>query len=94
MFLGSSLGNFSRAEGTAFLRSLPLRCGSGDTLLLGLDHDNQTAKIEVAYDDPKGFTRRFIMNGLKAAGVMLGDERMFDQDRWEYVGKYNKKERR
>ncbi|KIM89427.1 hypothetical protein PILCRDRAFT_813358 [Piloderma croceum F 1598] len=94
MFLGSSLGNFSRAEGAAFLRSLPLRRGCGDTLLLGLDHDNQAARIETAYNDPKGYTRRFIMNGLKAAGSALGDEQMFDEDKWEYVGKYNKEERR
>lgn len=93
MFLGSSLGNFSRADGAAFLRSLPLRRGCGDTLLLGLDHDNQAAKIETAYNDPKGYTRRFIMNGLKAAGSTLGDEKMFDEDKWEYVGKYNKEER-
>jgi len=93
MFLGSSLGNFSRAEGAAFLRSLPLRRGYGDTLLLGLDHDNEAAKIETAYDDPKGYTRRFIMNGLKAAGITLGDERIFEEENWEYVGKYNEGER-
>lgn len=93
MFLGSSLGNFSRSEGAAFLRSLPLRRGNGDTLLLGLDHDNPSAKIEAAYNDPKGYTRRFIMNGLKAAGNTLGDENMFDEAKWEYVGKYNEEER-
>ena len=93
MFLGSSLGNFSRVEGAAFLRSLPLRRGCGDTLLLGLDHDNQAAKIETAYNDPKGYTKKFIMNGLKAAGSTLGDEHMFDEDKWEYVGMYIKEER-
>jgi uncharacterized SAM-dependent methyltransferase len=93
LFLGSSLGNFSRTDGTDFLRSLPLRRGSGDTLLLGLDHNNQAGEIETAYNDPKGYTRRFIMNGLKAAGATLGDEHMFDENNWEYVGKYNKEER-
>lgn len=93
MFLGSSLGNFDREGDAAFLRSLPLRAGHGDTLLLGLDHGNEAAKIELAYDDPKGHTRDFIMNGLKAAGAALGDEGMFDEDKWAYVGKYNKEER-
>ena len=93
LFLGSSLGNFSRKEGSAFLRSLPLRRGCGDTLLLGLDHCNDAAKIETAYNDPKGYTRKFIMNGLKAAGGILGDENMFNEDNWEYVGKYNEEER-
>lgn len=93
MFLGSSLGNFSRGDGAAFLHSLPLRHGRGDTLLIGLDHDNEAAKVELAYNDPKGHNRDFIMNGLKAAGNVLGDENMFDQDKWEHVGKYNKAER-
>ncbi|OBZ71213.1 hypothetical protein A0H81_08706 [Grifola frondosa] len=74
LFLGSSLGNFTRGEDAAFLRSLPLRPGSGDTLLLGLDHDNEAHQIELAYNDPKGITKNFIMNGLKCAGRALGDE--------------------
>jgi L-histidine Nalpha-methyltransferase / hercynylcysteine S-oxide synthase len=85
LFLGSSLGNFSRTEQADFLRSLPLRPGSGDTLLLGLDHDNPKDTIEVAYNDPKGYTEKFIFNGLKSAGRVLGDELLFDEDKWEYV---------
>lgn len=89
MFLGSSLGNFSRVDAPAFLGSLPLRPGSGDTLLIGLDHDNGKALIEEAYNDPKGYTRRFIFNGLTAAGRALGNENMFDENKWEYVNAYN-----
>ena len=89
LFLGSSLGNFSREGAIDFLRSLPLRPGSGDTLLLGLDHDNDKEKIEKAYNDSKGYTANFIFNGLRAAGRALGDEKMFDEDKWEYVNCYN-----
>ena len=64
LFLGSSLGNFSRPDMASFLSSLPLRPGSRDTLLLGLDGDNGKDLIERAYDDSKGITRAFIMNGL------------------------------
>ncbi|KZT27456.1 hypothetical protein NEOLEDRAFT_1240390 [Neolentinus lepideus HHB14362 ss-1] len=92
LFLGSSLGNFPRGDDAAFLRSLPLRPGSGDTLLLGLDHDNDPKMVEVAYNDPKGRTRDFIMNGLQSAGRVLGDENMFDEDKWEYVNSYNEKD--
>ncbi|KZT11762.1 DUF323 domain-containing protein [Laetiporus sulphureus 93-53] len=94
LFLGSSLGNFTRGEDAAFLRSLPLRPDSGDTLLLGLDHDNDPSEIELAYNDPKGITREFIMNGLRCTGRALGDESLFDESKWEYVGKYNADERR
>jgi hypothetical protein len=93
LFLGSSLGNFSREEGTKFLHNLPLRSGTGDTLLLGLDHDNSPGQIEVAYNDPAGHTLRFFMNGLRSVGKALGDEHMFDEDKWEYVGRYNVEKR-
>ncbi|EFI27170.1 hypothetical protein CC1G_14995 [Coprinopsis cinerea okayama7 len=83
MFLGSSLGNFPRKEAGPFLRSLPLRAGACDTLLLGLDHDNDVDKIEVAYNDPQGYTRRFKMNALRHAGRVLGDEQFFREDDWE-----------
>ena len=89
LFLGSSLGNFTRGEDAAFLKSLPLRPGSGDTLLLGMDHGNDTQQIEAAYNDSKGITTKFIMNGLICAGRALGDEHLFDKDKWEYVGIYN-----
>ncbi|EIN13018.1 DUF323 domain-containing protein [Punctularia strigosozonata HHB-11173 SS5] len=93
LFLGSSLGNFLRGEDAAFLRSLPLRAGSGDTLLLGLDHDNDARKIELAYNDPKRFTEKFIMNGLRTAGEALGDDKLFDEAHWEYVNRYDIDER-
>jgi hypothetical protein len=89
LFLGSSLGNFSREEAADFLLSLPLRPGSGDTLLLGLDHDNDKEKIERAYNDSKGYTAKFIFNGLRSAGRVLGNEKIFDEDKWEYVNRYN-----
>ncbi len=85
LFLGSSLGNFSRHAGADFLRSLPLRPGSGDTLLLGMDHDNAKEVIEEAYNDRKGYTKKFIMNGLRGAGKVLGNEGLFDPEKWSYV---------
>ncbi|KAK7028145.1 hypothetical protein VNI00_014960 [Paramarasmius palmivorus] len=94
MFLGSSLGNFTRQEAAEFLRSLPLRPGSSDTLLIGLDHDNEKEMIEKAYNEEAGYTRKFIMNGLKAAGRVLGDENMFNEDKWEYVNRYDESKRR
>jgi hypothetical protein len=92
LFLGSSIGNFKRGEDAEFLRSLPLKPGK-DTLLIGLDHDNGREEIELAYNDPQGHTRNFIMNGLKAAGRALGDESMFTEENWEYVNTYNEAKR-
>lgn len=89
LFLGSSLGNFDRGEDVSFLRSLPLQPGSGNTILLGLDHDNEAKKIEAAYNDSKGVTKAFIMNGLKVAGRAFGNENLFKVENWDYVGRYN-----
>ena len=94
LFLGSSLGNYPLGEAATLLRSLPLRTGKGDTLLLGLDHTSDPAKIEPAYNDRKGFSRRFILNGLKHAGRVMGDESMFAPEKWAYVSRYDAKERR
>jgi hypothetical protein len=93
LFLGSTLGNFDYAGMRAFLRGLPLRAGAGDTLLLGIDHDNAPADIELAYNDPKGYAKAFLMNGLRVAGKTLGDEDLFSEDRWEFVNRYNLAER-
>lgn len=94
LFLGSSLGNFARGEDAAFLRSLPLRPGSRDTLLLGLDHDNSPEDVMLAYHDPKGVVGAFILNGLRCAGRVLGDEGLFPEDKWAYAGRYDQERRR
>lgn len=84
LFLGSSIGNFDRKGQAEFLSGLPLR--EGDTLLLGLDHDNNCDVIRRAYNDKLGKTTQFIMNGLKGAGRALGDEDLFFREgSWEYV---------
>lgn len=62
LFLGSSLGNFNRPDAAEFLRSLPLREGSGDCLVLGLDGRNEQEIVEKAYNDPQGITREWAEN--------------------------------
>jgi hypothetical protein len=95
IFFGSSLGNFPRGEGATFLRSLPLRPEKGDTLLLGLDHASDAARIKRAYSDREGITRQcFILNGLKVLGRALGDESLFPPEKWKYVGRYDAQERK
>jgi hypothetical protein len=106
LFLGSSIGNFTRDEAADFLRELPLRSWSsgsdpasgsfGDTLLLGLDHDNEPSLIETAYNDPAGYTRKFIMNGLARVrrafeqGGMDGQTvSSFDESLWDYLERYD-----
>jgi hypothetical protein len=110
LFLGSSIGNFTREGAAEFLRSLPLRpwvahgdlseTGSiGDTLLLGVDHDNSPELVELAYNDPAGHTRDFIMNGLigvqktlQEGNIPAGTISAFEENNWEYQEQYNTSE--
>jgi hypothetical protein len=62
LFLGSSLGNFTRPDAAEFLHSIPLRAGSGDCLVLGLDGRNDQDVVERAYNDPQGITREWAEN--------------------------------
>jgi len=94
LFLGSSMGNFSRGEDAAFLRSLPLRAEKGDTLLLGLDHESDAARIRRAYNNRGGFRDRWLFNGLKGAGRVMGDESLFAPEKWECVSRYDEEKRK
>ncbi|CAE6446239.1 unnamed protein product [Rhizoctonia solani] len=87
LFLGSSIGNFTPDGAVDFLRSLPLRAGSGDTLLLGLDGKNDPDLVKLAYDDPQGYTRAFALNGIKHAEKITGG--LIDSNKWGYLEKYN-----
>ncbi|KAJ9094912.1 hypothetical protein QFC19_007768 [Naganishia cerealis] len=128
LFLGSSLGNFDRSETAPFLSALPLRPGSQDTLLIGLDgrptavkqapgalktplaavtdlsrpntpdYFQGQKKVEIAYHDPKGKTKDFIMHGLEVVDQELkngsgnGETESttgIDLGAWEYKSRYD-----
>ena len=89
VFLGSSIGNFSRDSAGPFLKSLPLR--QGDTILLGLDGrpepgEQGKRKLESAYNDPSGYTKAFEEHAWDVVRKELdlkGDAGV------EFVGRYN-----
>ncbi|ORY20909.1 hypothetical protein BCR39DRAFT_554493 [Naematelia encephala] len=89
VFLGSSIGNFSRETAAPFLKSLPLR--KGDSLLLGLDGrpvpgEAGNKKVTLAYNDPAGHTRAFEEHGWEVVRKELGLE---NDPGVEFVGRYN-----
>jgi len=63
-FLGSSLGNFDRAQSDAFFALMAQSLAPGDCLLLGLDLQKDAATLEAAYDDSQGITAAFNYNLL------------------------------
>ena len=64
-FLGSTIGNFSGPERTAFLRGVATAMKTGDRFLLGLDMLKSPELLEAAYNDSQGVTAAFNKNILR-----------------------------
>ena len=64
LFLGSTIGNFSRADADDFLQDVRACLVPGDALLLGADLIKPLARMLLAYDDPAGVTAAFNRNLL------------------------------
>jgi len=78
-FLGSTLGNFSRAERLRFLRNVGAIMNPEDRLVLGLDMLKSVEVIAAAYNDRQGVTSRFNKNMLRHLNRSFnGDFKMAD----------------
>jgi L-histidine N-alpha-methyltransferase len=86
LFLGSTIGNFTRAQATSFLARIRKRMQPGDYLLLGADLVKPRATLLSAYDDPIGVTAAFNLNLLARINRELdGDFELFQfahEARW------------
>ncbi len=72
---GSSIGNFSREEACALLRSVSALCRQaeqGGMLLIGVDLVKPAAMLEPAYADALGLTACFNLNVLRHLNALLG----------------------
>ncbi|KAL1896440.1 hypothetical protein Cpir12675_002777 [Ceratocystis pirilliformis] len=87
LHMGSSIGNFSRSDAASFLRNFCNILRPGDRMLIGLDACNNPNKVYHAYNDSKGVTHKFILNGLRNANRILGQE-VFNEDDWRVIGEY------
>ena len=88
LFLGSSIGNFSRQEAAEFLKSFTPVIGEGDSMLIGVDACQNKDKVFHAYNDKEGTSHEFLRNGLTHANTLLGKE-VFKQQDWEVIGEYD-----
>lgn len=87
MSLGSSIGNFCRHEASGFLQGFSSVLRSGDAMILGVDACSDPGKVYQAYNDPKGITHQFILNGLVHANRILNEE-AFKLEDWRVIGEY------
>ncbi|HEY1788290.1 MAG TPA: L-histidine N(alpha)-methyltransferase [Verrucomicrobiae bacterium] len=71
-FPGSTIGNFEPDEAVGFLRNIASICGTGGSLLIGVDRKKDRRILEPAYNDRNGITARFNLNILARANRELG----------------------
>lgn len=89
LWLGSSIGNFNRKEASLFLQKYRSDAMNvGDLFLIGIDRRNDSEKVRVAYNDSKGVTEEFIMNGMDHVQRILGSN-VIDRANFEYDAGYN-----
>ncbi len=89
LFLGSTIGNFTRAEARDLLRSIRGLAASGDYLLLGTDLVKPRERLIEAYDDPLGVTASFNLNLLGRINRELGGK--FELATFAHVARYNER---
>lgn len=91
--MGSSIGNFSRADAAEFLKGFSKVLKPGDFFLIGLDGCKDPERVFKAYNDSEGVTRQFYENGLVHANRILGFE-AFKSDEWDILTGYDIEEGR
>jgi dimethylhistidine N-methyltransferase len=93
---GSSIGNFSPPEATAFLQRLRRACECGNRpeggLLIGVDLVKEEAVLNAAYDDALGVTAAFNLNLLRHLNRLLGAD--FRIEDWHHKAFFNAQESR
>ncbi|KAF4446375.1 hypothetical protein F53441_9998 [Fusarium austroafricanum] len=85
--LGSSIGNFTRDDAAEFLGGFAEVITPSDSMIVAVDSCNNPVKVYHAYNDSKGVTHKFILNGLENANEILGEE-VFNTDEWRVIGEY------
>lgn len=91
-FPGSTIGNFAPDEAETFLRGLRPLLGSDGALLIGVDLQKDTGRLDRAYNDAAGYTAAFNLNILHRIAAEL--DASIDPARFEHYAFYNQSEGR
>jgi L-histidine Nalpha-methyltransferase len=86
LFLGSNIGNFSRAASIEFFKHLREVMNPGDLLFTGFDLQKDPRVILAAYDDAAGVTAEFNLNLLRRINRELGAN--FDLAKFSHYAVY------
>jgi dimethylhistidine N-methyltransferase len=89
---GSSIGNFTPPEATAFLARIRSETDARGSLLIGVDLAKSASIVEPAYDDALGVTAAFNLNVLNHVNRQLGSD--FSVADWRHVAFLNEADSR
>lgn len=88
LWMGSSIGNLDRTEAAKFLKDFSAVLQSQDSMLIGIDACQESDKVYHAYNDKRGITHKFVLNGLMHANKLMG-KNLFRREDWKVVGEYD-----
>ena len=88
LWMGSSVGNLDRGEAADFLKGFSDVLQGQDSMLIGIDACQESEKVYHAYNDKRGITHEFILNGLMHANKLMGKE-VFRKEDYKVVGEYD-----
>ena len=91
-FPGSTIGNLTPPQASAFLQGARRLLGADGALLIGVDRAKDAAILDAAYNDVAGVTARFSLNLLARINRELGAT--FDLTRFRHVAFFNARESR
>jgi dimethylhistidine N-methyltransferase len=91
-FPGSSIGNFTHEESSAFLERARRLAGENGGLLIGIDMQKPLSVLLPAYNDAAGVTAAFNLNLLVRINKELGGN--FELGQFEHQAIYNEREGR
>jgi dimethylhistidine N-methyltransferase len=84
---GSSIGNFTPDEASAFFQRLQAACESDGGVLIGVDLIKEEIILNAAYNDALGVTASFNLNLLLHLNNLLGAN--FDIREWQHYSYFN-----
>lgn len=92
LWLGSSIGNFTRTEAVEFLNTIRGMSGANASFLIGIDLRKERTLLEKAYNDAQGVTAAFNLNLLERMNrELLAD---FDLSAFRHLSKYDEEKGR
>ena len=87
LFLGSNIGNLTDDRAHDFMLKISESMNHHDKLLIGFDLKKNPETIELAYNDPHGYTEAFNINLLKRINRELNGN--FDFQKFKHIPEYD-----